>query len=121
MTLQFEGEHGPRDTLCLVEEKLSLGLWKWNLKTRRMEWSRGFYRLPGLEPGSVEPSYAAFETMVHPNDVRQPGEIERIVSQAGSMEREFRIVQSGGRVRHILNRGEVLLDEKGKPDQAGDL
>jgi tetratricopeptide (TPR) repeat protein len=41
--------------------------------------------------------------------------------QGESIEREFRIVQSGGRVRHILNRGEVLLDEKGKPDQAGDL
>ena len=72
----------------------------------------------GLEPGSAEPSYALFETMVHPDDVRPTGEIEHLLHRAGPIERRFRLILDNRRVRHLLNRGEVLLDREGKPDVA---
>jgi PAS domain S-box-containing protein len=114
----FEGEHNLRDTLRFIEEKSGVGLWAWNLKSQKMEWSPGFFRLLGLEPNSVEPSYALLQTMVHPDDRRLPGEIEHLVSEGGIFEREFRIFQRDGRVRWILNRGEVLVDQTGKPTNA---
>jgi PAS domain S-box-containing protein len=116
--LLFRGENSPSDTLQFLEEKISLGLWIWDLKTRNMDWSPGMFRLLGLAPGSVEPSYALYESMVHPDDRRPPGEIEHILSRAGPIEREFRIVLCNHRCRHIRNRGEVLLSDDGRPDRA---
>jgi PAS domain S-box-containing protein len=118
MLFLFEGEHGPRDTLRFIEEKADLGTWTWDLTSRKMEWSPGLFRLLGLEPGSIEPSYRLFQTMVHPNDLRPPGEIERILSEGGTIEREFRILKGDGRVRYIFNRGEILFDRAGKPVKA---
>jgi PAS domain-containing protein len=116
--VQLDEQHSPGGTLRFIEEKVGLGAWSWDLKTRKMEWSTGFFHLLGLEPGSVEPSYAVFEMMVHPDDVRPSGEIEQILSQAGSIERSFRVVHGDGRVRCILNRGEVLLGRTGRPARA---
>jgi PAS domain S-box-containing protein len=118
MLLLFEGVQGPRDTLRFIEEKIGVGVWTWDLKTRKMDWSPGFFRLLGFEPGSVEPSYSTFLTMVHPDDRRPQGEMERILSEGGSIEREFRVLQNNGRVRSILKRGNVLFDRAGKPVKA---
>jgi PAS domain S-box-containing protein len=114
----FSGENGRRDTLSFVEEKAAVGLWFWDLKTKKMEWSSGFFHLLGLEPGGVEPSYMLLEAMVHPDDVRPPGEIDQLLNQAGSIERQFRLILRNRRVRHVLSRGEVLLDWEGRPDTA---
>jgi PAS domain S-box-containing protein len=115
MLLLFEGVQGPRDTLRFIEEKIGMGVWTWDLKTRAMEWSPGFFRLLGLEPGSVEPSYSLFQSMVHPDDLRPQGQMERILTEGGSVDREFRILQDNGRVRCIRTRGDVLFDRAGKP------
>ena len=118
MLVLFSGENGARDTIRFIEEKAAVGIWFCDLKTRKMEWSDGFFHLLGLEPDSVEPSYALFETMVHPDDVRPTGEIEYLLHRAGPIERRFRLILDNRRVRHLLNRGEVLLDREGKPDKA---
>ena len=118
MLVLFSGENGPRDTIRFIEEKAAVGIWFCDLKTRKMEWSSGFFRLLGLEPDSAEPSFALFETMVHPDDVRPTGEFEHLLNRAGPIERRFRLILDNRRVRHLLNRGEVLLDREGKPDIA---
>jgi len=101
-----------------MEEKAGLGIWRWDLKSRKMEWSPALFRLLGIEPGSLDPSYALFHKMVHPDDICPPGEIERILGEGGSIERVFRIVRSDGRIRSVLNRGELLVDRSGKPAKA---
>jgi PAS fold len=118
MLVLFSGENGARDTIRFIEEKAAVGIWFCDLKTRKMEWSSGFFRLLGLEPDSAEPSFALFETMVHPDDVRPTGEFEHLLNRAGPIERRFRLILDNRRVRHLLNRGEVLLDREGKPDIA---
>jgi PAS domain S-box-containing protein len=118
MLILFEGENSLRDTLRFIEEKGGVGLWSWNLKSQKMQWSPGFFRLLGLEPNSAEPSYALLQTMVHPDDRRLPGEIEHLMSEGGIFEREFRIFRRDGRVRWILSRGEVLVDQTGRPSNA---
>jgi PAS domain-containing protein len=60
MLVLFSGENGPRDTIRFIEEKAAAGIWFCDLKTRKMEWSSGFFRLLGLEPDSAEPSFALF-------------------------------------------------------------
>jgi PAS domain S-box-containing protein len=118
MLVLFEGSSGPAETLRFIEEKGGAGIWSWDLRTQKMEWSQGLFALLGLEPGSAEPSYALLRSMTHPEDRRPEGELERVVSDAMPTDREFRVIQSNRRVRWLSSRGEVLLDQAGKPERA---
>jgi len=107
MMVLFDGEDGATDTLRFMEGRLGTGLWSWDLDPRsgdwsrglygrKMEWSPGFYRLLGLEPGSVEPSFPTLESITHPDDRRLPSQVEGLLQTAAPYEREFRIVQPRG-------------------------
>lgn len=118
MLLLFEAESGARDTVRFIEEKGLLGTWRWDLATRKMQWSAGLFRIFGFAPGSVEPSYALLDTITHPDDLRSPGELDAILNRAGPIEREFRVILRTGRVRYLISHGEVLLGRDGRPARA---
>jgi PAS domain S-box-containing protein len=118
MLVLFEGESGPSDTLRFIEEKGGAGLWNWDIKTKKMDWSPGFFALLGLDPGTVEPSYSEVYARTHPEDRRPPGQIEHVLNQALPIDRTFRIIRPNGRVRWILSRGEILVDAQGSPVRA---
>lgn len=118
MLMLFDGESGPAETLRFIEEKGGAGIWSWDLLSGTMRWSRGVFVLLGLEPDSVKPSYALLRSMTHPEDRRPEGELERMVGDAMPLDREFRVIRADWRVRWLSSRGEVLLDQTGKPARA---
>jgi PAS domain S-box-containing protein len=99
----------------LVEEKASLGVWSWDIESQRMRWSKGMFRLLGLEPDSLEPSYALLIALSHPDDHRSADELEHLFAEGGSFERKFRIYQPDGRVRWVLSRGEFFASRTNRP------
>jgi PAS domain S-box-containing protein len=40
----------------LALEASHAGAWSWNLRTNNLQWSEEYYRIFGLEPGSIHPS-----------------------------------------------------------------
>jgi PAS domain S-box-containing protein len=102
----------------LVEEKGNLGVWSWELESNKVKWSKGFFRLLGLEPGSVEPSYDLLESVTHPADLRPSAELGHLLTEGGTFERKFRIFHRDGRVRWVLSRGEFLPGQNGRSKQA---
>jgi len=116
--MPFGNEETAHETVRFFEQQGKAGLWTWNLKTRVMKWSRGCYELLGLEPNSIVPSRESLEALIHPDDVRPPGELELVLSKAGTMRHDFRIIQPSGRVRWVSNRAEILLDRQGTPARA---
>jgi len=118
MLVLFDGESGPSETLRFIEEKGGAGLWSWDMKTKAMDWSPGFYALLGADPSTVTPSYAEIYARTHPEDRRPPGQIEYVISHALPIDRTFRVIRPDGRVRWILSRGEILVDAQGQPVRA---
>lgn len=116
--LLFEGDTGPLETIQFLEKKAGAGFWSMDFTTRKMAWSDGFYELLGLQPGSVEPSYAAIVDLMHPDDRRPAGEFDRIVGEGLALDRELRIIQPNGKLRWIANRADVHLDKAGTPTRA---
>ncbi len=116
--LLFEGEAGPVETLRFLEKKVGSGIWSMDFTTRKMAWSDGFFYLLGLQPGSVEPSYAAIVELMHPDDRRPAGEFDRIVGEGLPLDRELRIIQPNGKLRWLSSRTEVHLDKTGMPTRA---
>src|SRR5262249_6495105 len=101
-----------------LEKKAGAGIWSMDFAARKMAWSDGFYHLLGLEPGSVEPSYAAIIDLMHPDDRRPAGEFDRIVGEGLPLDRELRIIQPNGQLRWLPSRTEVHLDKSGTPTRA---
>lgn len=116
ITGRMEAEAALRESearLRLAQEAAGAGLWDWDLRTGQVFWSAQYFRVWGLEPGAVEPSFAAFLSAVHPAD-RARVEAQTLATlrdpSARAYRAEFRVPQADGSTRWILARGEVLRD-----------
>jgi PAS domain-containing protein len=61
--LQQSEEH-----LRLALEAARIGIWDWNILTDKITWSDNYALLFGLEPGTFNGTYEAFNEWVHPED-----------------------------------------------------
>lgn len=113
MLVLFDGDSAVADTFRLIEKQLASGCWSWDLQTNKMEWSRGYFDLLGLEPGSVKPSFETILQLTHPEDRSSQVEIERVIREALSVRRKFRVIQPGGKIVWILCQITVLANTSG--------
>src|SRR5581483_11520326 len=106
------------ETVRLIERELGWGCWIWDLRSNEMEWSRGYCDLLGVEPDTVTPSFEAIQQLTHPEDRPHQAEIERIIREASSISRQFRVIQPSGRVVWISCHIIVLAGRDGAPEKA---
>lgn len=102
----------------LLEEKLSIALWTWDLQTNSMRWSRSLYSLLDIEPDSIQPSYEAMEGVVHVDDRRPLSEIKQTLREGITVDREVRVITSDGRVRWISSEIVPMIARGGGPVRA---
>jgi len=99
-----------------AEEVAHLGTWEMDITTGKSKWSDEFYRICGLEPGSIKPTAEAGMTIIHPEDRDRAAQaVERAITSGENYDIEKRIVRPDGTVRYVESVGEVLSDEKGEP------
>ncbi|MBX9905953.1 MAG: PAS domain S-box protein [Burkholderiales bacterium] len=112
--------------LATAQEKLqtairssNVGLWDWDLKTDRMQYSAEYKSQLGYEDTEVEDSVDAARKLMHPEDIdRTFGLVAQCVSGATlNFDTEFRMRHKDGSYRWMLSQGRVHLDEQGKPDR----
>jgi PAS domain S-box-containing protein len=99
----------------LIESGLGAGIWNLDPVTGRSYWSRGFYELLGLDPGTVAPSYEEFDRRVHPDDRCPKHELDTLLREGSAINRDLRIIRPNGRLHWISSRIELLLDAAGRP------
>lgn len=91
-----------------------IGLYDWDLRTGRLYWSDQHYRVLGLTPGSIEPSYAAWEERVHPDDVARVKADLRLKQEQHLPHHDVhRLVWPDGTVHVVETRAQFLYDEAG--------
>jgi PAS domain S-box-containing protein len=95
----------------------NLGSWNWNLETGELSWSDEVYRIFGLERQDFDGTYQFFLALIHPDD-RQA--VEQATDQSLNDTKkqysiEHRLIRPDGSERSVYERGEVMVDEKGKP------
>ncbi|TVR22616.1 MAG: PAS domain S-box protein [Anaerolineaceae bacterium] len=107
-----------RETYDLLDQAQSIGQmgnWEWNIETGELYWSDEIYRLNGLEPGSVPPTYEGWLSFIHPDERDM---VQKTVEQAlggTPYDIESRIVLPDGTIRYAQNRGQVVYDTNGQP------
>ena len=104
------------ERLHLAHEAANSGAWEWDLRTNENVWSEELWKVYGLAPHSVKPSYEAWRQVVHPDDRSMA---ERVVQEAArngtEIEFEFRVRDGDGTARWLLCRGRPLRDAGGQP------
>ena len=93
-----------------------MGVWEWNLQTNAVWWSDNLEQIHGLEPGTFDGTFEAFQKLVHVDDrdlVNQA--VSRAVETRSDYDIEFRIVRPDGGIHWMTAKGKLFCDESGRP------
>jgi PAS domain S-box-containing protein len=105
-----------RRQLGEAQELARVGSWEWDIPQNIVWWSDELYRIYGLAPRSILPSYEEFLTRVHPDDRDSVDERNRrAFADHEPFEDVKRIVRGDGREILMRTQGEVICDDAGAP------
>src|ERR1051325_1151846 len=95
-------------------ELLNVGTWSWTVQTGELQWSDHMYRLLGLEPHAITPTYDAFASFLSPIDRQAVAEsTERALREKTGFELQYRVHRPDGRVRVLHSRASAITGEDG--------
>jgi len=102
--------------LNLAQQAAGAGVWDWDIRSGRMNWSEEYYRLLGLKPDERQPSRENWLLSVHPDDrTRVQGSVEDALKEKRELAMEFRITRPDGEIRWLIRRGRTFADHDGQP------
>jgi len=85
-----------------IEKLAGIGSWEFDQHTRALEWSENLFRLLGLHPDQVDPSFAYLAAHAHADDRARVLRAGAELGRSGRMPPlRFRYVLPDGRVRHL--------------------
>jgi PAS domain S-box-containing protein len=93
-----------------------IGSWEWDITDGSVWWSDELYRIYGLKPCSIEPSYEEFLNYVHADDRAAVDERNRrAFADHQPFEDVKRVVRADGRDINMRTQGDVVCDEDDRP------
>jgi PAS domain S-box-containing protein len=94
-----------------AQQVAQVGSFEWDPSTGQLQWSDEHFRLWGLNPAEVEPSYELFLQRIHKDDVAHVDAAIRQAWQGGRFyASEFRVHWPDGSEHYIRGKGEVQYD-----------
>ena len=105
-----------KECFSKAEKIAHLGYWEWDIATNELIWSEEVFRLYGLDPEKVVPTY---ETVISTLSTETKDWFNKAVNDAvnnnAPFEGEYSIIRPDGSVRYTHTIGEVFRDKNGKP------
>ncbi len=92
------------------------GLWDWDLRTGKLGWSSGLFRLFELNATQDKASLETWTSILHLEDRQRVQDlIESSIQDRLPLQSEYRIILPSGDVRWILAVGSTQYGSRGKP------
>ncbi|MDZ4368696.1 MAG: PAS domain-containing protein [Afipia sp.] len=104
-----------RRLIAIAERWHQGGFFIVELPSRTTFWSDGLFTLVDSDRTAFTPDFSSINNYQHPDDRRSPAELETILMEASSYDREFRVITSRGRLRWISCHIEFQTDPDGRP------
>jgi two-component system, cell cycle sensor histidine kinase and response regulator CckA len=121
--MDITGRKQVEEALRMANERLEMaqlasgtGVWDWDIRTGKIEWTPQMFELFGLDPKSYAASFEAWGAALHPED--REGAAERInqaLRDQAPLANEYRVVHPDGQVRWISALGRGTYDDQGHP------
>ena len=103
-----------RESLENAQRIAHLGSWEWELPRDTVHWSDETYRILGIAPDAIAPSFSAFLHYVHPDDRDAVQEsMRRLLQMREFVGQVVRIRRQDGGLRHAQLQGVRHLDSAG--------
>ncbi len=111
------------DASLMEAQRLArLGSWGWNLTTGDHRWSDETFRIFGLAPGAVTPTFDAFLRAVHPDDRETVDRtVHNAIRRGDPFALHHRVRTPDGAERMVYQQGTVVVEEGQKVRIAGTL
>ncbi len=108
-----------RSRLLEAQQLAKVGSWETDLANGNMIWSEQTHRIFGTDPATFQPTHPAFLALLHPDDrARVDAAFQRSKLTTAPHCIEHRLLRSGGEVRHVEERWQMLEAARGKPARA---
>ncbi len=93
-----------------------IGSWERDLATNAVVWSKELFRIFGLDPERVAPSFEILMGLILPEDREiQQKNVQEAIRENKPYSADFRILKPDGKTALIHSQGEVICDEAGRP------
>lgn len=92
-----------------------VGNWSWDLVTNEIFWSDEVFRLFGLIPEGVAPSFESYMSLVHPDDRAYLNQQLQLVLGGESVVYDLRVLWPDGSVHTQQSHTEPVYDSKNSP------
>ena len=103
-------------SLAEAQRMAHVGNWEWDIASSRITWSDETFRIFGLRPRELEPTYDTFISTVHPDDREDVREvINGSLKNKTRYNVEHRIVLPDGTERFVHEQGKGAYDADGNP------
>ena len=100
--------------LAEAQRLAHVGNWSYDLQNLRSSWSEETYHIHGLSLGSLTPDMDGYCQLVHPEDVDKLVQaVTQAIARKSSYSVEVRIIRPSGEMRHIVGKGQSVLDHDG--------
>jgi PAS domain S-box-containing protein len=104
------------ERLNIASQSAGAGIWDWDIKSGKIEWSPVMFEILGLDPKETTPSFDAWISTIHPEDINIASvRIDQAVKDHSFLDSEFRIIKPGGEIRWINALGRTEYDNEGSP------
>ena len=115
--MQDEDPRTQDDRWELASWAANEGIWDWDMRTNQEFHSAVLYQMFGYQPGELQDTSWAWESLLHPDDAARVIAERRahIKGQSSQYYSEHRIRCKDGQYRWFLSRGKVIRAENGEP------
>lgn len=111
-----DSENMLQSTLRLVECLAGVGYWRYDIRTGQVSWSDEVYRIHGLAPGGLEPSYDRVVELYHPDD--QPvlrAHVAAAVTTGTGYNFKLRVIRADNQQERVVRAiADTRTDEDGR-------
>jgi diguanylate cyclase (GGDEF)-like protein/PAS domain S-box-containing protein len=105
-----------KDRLEESQRLARLGSWEWDIVANEVIWSDELFRIYGLKPGEIEPTYERFLDRIHPDDREAVDQRNRkAFADHQPFEDVKRATRPDGSEFLMRTQGEVIADSNGDP------
>jgi diguanylate cyclase (GGDEF)-like protein/PAS domain S-box-containing protein len=104
--------------LRLATEASGIGIWEFNLTTRRYHWDSAMFALFGLNPQTVNERNDDWRQLLLPGELQRMKDATRATIEHGQpFDLIFQIQRKDGQPRYLRNRAALYRDDRGLPNR----